>query len=69
MLVLPGSSGSNGILFIGIVFGAHDALAADAFINKLDHEAEGILCKFADDTKLVESALHDGSLCSYSEKA
>lgn len=51
-----------------MVNGANDAFAADAFINKLDHEAEGILCKFADATKLGESALHAGSLRSYSEK-
>lgn len=52
-----------------MVNGANDAFAADAFIDKLDHEAEVILCKFADDTKLVEIALHAGSLHSYSEKA
>lgn len=69
MLVLPGSNGSDGILFIEMVNGANDAFAADTFIDKLDHEAEVILCKFADDTKLVEIALHAGSLHSYSEKA
>lgn len=69
MLGLPGSNGSNGILFIGILTGASDAFAAAVFINKLDHEAEGVLCKLADDTKLVKSALRDGSLRFYSEKA
>lgn len=69
MLGLPGSNGSNGILFIGILIGANDAFAADVFINKLDYEAEGVLCKLADDTKLVKSALRDGSLRFYSEKA
>lgn len=69
MLGLPGSNGSNSILFIGMVYGANDAFAVDAFINKLDNKAEGIFCKFADDTQLVENALHAGSLCSYSEKA
>lgn len=49
--------------------GANDVFAADAFINKLDHKAKGILCKFVDDTKLVENPLHAGSLWSYSEKA
>lgn len=68
-LGLPGSNCSNGILFIGIVNGANDAFADDAFLNKLDHEAEGILCTFAVDSKLVESALHAGSLHSISEKA
>lgn len=66
LLGLPGSRGSNGILFIGMVNGANDE--ADVFINKLDHEAEAILCKFADDTKLVERALHAGSVHTYSEK-
>ncbi|KAF4803285.1 hypothetical protein TURU_017463 [Turdus rufiventris] len=51
-----------------IVNGANDAFADDA-LNKLDHEAQGILCTFADDSKLVESALHAGSLHSNSEKA
>lgn len=32
LLRLPGSNGSNGILFIGIVNGANDAFADDAFI-------------------------------------
>lgn len=34
-----------------MVNGANDAFAADTLINKLDHKAEGMLCKFADDTK------------------
>lgn len=51
LLGLPGSNGSNSILFIGMVNGANDAFVADAFINKLDNKAEGIFIKFAFSTK------------------
>jgi len=45
------------------------AFASDVFTNKLDHKADCILCKRADDTMLRVSALHAGRQGSFLERA